>query len=73
MTMHTALHPTDYVDRRYISRKEGDWGLASSEDSADTSIKREEDYIEKQEGRLITAIKKDTDNTKNNRMTITRK
>ena len=31
------------------------------------------DYVEKHEGGLITATRIDTDNTKTNRMTITRK
>ena len=43
------------------------------EDSVDASIQRLEDNIEKHEEGLITAIKNDTDNTKTNRMTITRK
>ena len=34
---------------------------------------RLEDYIEKQEGGLITAIRNDTDNTKTNIMIMTRK
>ena len=70
MTMHKALHPRD-VDRLYISRKEGGRGLASIEDSVDASIQRLEDYIEKHEGGLITAIKINTDNTIDNRMTKT--
>ena len=73
MTMHKALHPRDDVDRLYVSRKEGGRGLASIEDSVDASIQRLEDYIEKYERRLITAIRKDTNNTRNDRMTITRK
>ena len=73
MTMHKALHPRDDVDRRYVSRKEGGGGLASTEDSVNASIQRLEDYIDKHEGGLITAIRNDTDNTMDNRMTITRK
>ena len=72
MTMHKSLHPRDNVDRLYASRKEGERGLACIENSIDTSIQRLEDYIEKQGG-LITATRNDTDNTKANRMTITRK
>ena len=72
MTMHKALHPRDDVDRLYASRKEGGRGLASIEDSVDTSIKRLEGYIEKHERGLITATRNDTDNPKTNRMTITR-
>ena len=33
MTMHKALHPRDDVDRLYVSRKEEERGLASTEDS----------------------------------------
>ena len=73
MTMHKALHPRDDVDILYVSRKEGGRGLASIEDSVDTSIQRLEDYIEKHEGELITSIRNNTDNTMDNRMTITRK
>ena len=74
MTMHKALHPRDDVDRLYVPRKEGGGrGLASIEDTVDTFIQRFEDYIEKHERGLITAIKKNTDNTIDNRMTKTRK
>ena len=71
MTMHKALHPRNDVDRLYVSRKEGGRGLASIEDSVDASIQRLADYIEKQG--LITAIRNDTDNTIDDRMTTTRK
>ena len=71
MTIHKALHPRDDVDRLYVSRKEGERGLASIEDSVDASIQRLEDYIEKHEGGLITAIRNNTDNTIDNRMTKT--
>ena len=47
--------------------------LASIEDSVDASIQQVEDYIEKHEGGLITTTRNDTNNTKTNRMTITRK
>ena len=73
ITMHKALHPRDNVDRLYVSRKEGGGGLASIEDCVDASIQRLEDYIEKHEQGLITAIRNDTDITMDNRMTITRK
>ena len=73
MTMHKALHPRDDVDRIYVSRKEGGRGLASIEDSVDASIQRLDYYIEKYEGGLITAIRNNTDNTIDNRMTKTRK
>ena len=71
--MHKALHPRNDVDRLYVSRKEGGRGLASFEDSVDASILRLEDYLQKYEGGLITVTRNDTDNTMNNRMTITRK
>ena len=70
MTMHKALLPRDDVDRLYVPRKEGRRGLASIEDSVDTAIQRLEDYIEKHERGLITAII--TDNTIDNSMTKTR-
>ena len=73
MTMHKVLHPRDDVERLYVPRKEGGRGLASIEDSVDASIQRLEDYIEKHEGGLITAIRINTDNTIDNRMTKTRK
>ena len=73
ITMHEAFHPRDDVDRQYVSRKEGGRGLASIEDSVDTSIQRLEDYIEKHEEGLITAIRNNTDNTIDNRMTWLRK
>ena len=69
MTMHKALYPTDDVDRLYVSRKDEGRGLVSIED--DASMRRLEDYIEKHEGGRITAIRNDTDNTMDNRMTIT--
>ena len=73
MTMHKALHPRDDVDRLYVPRKEGGRGLARIEDSFDTSMQRLEDYIEKHERVLITAIRNITNNTIDKRMTKTRK
>ena len=73
MTMHKTLHPRDDVDRLYVPRKEGGRGLASIEDSVDTSIQRLEDYIGKHERGLITAIRNNTDNTIDNRRTKIRK
>ena len=73
MIVHKALHPRNDFGRLYVSRKEGDRGLASIEDGVDASIRRLEDYIEKHESRLISAIRNDTDNTMDNRITITRK
>ena len=71
--MHKALHPRDDVDRLYVSRKEGGRGLASIEDSVDASIQKFEDYKEKHEGGLITAIRNDTGNTVAKIMTIINK
>ena len=73
MTMHKALHPREEVDRLYVSRKEGGKGLASIEDSVDASIQRLEDNIEKHEQGLITAIRNNTDNTIDDRMTTRKK
>ena len=39
MTIHKALHLRDYIDKLYVSRKEGGRGLVTIEDSVDTSIK----------------------------------
>ena len=71
--MHKALHPRDDVDRLYVPRKEGGRELASIEDSVDASIQRFDDYIGKHERGLLTVIGNDTDNTMDNKMTITRK
>ena len=71
--MHKVSHPRDDVDRLYVSRKEGGIGLTSIEDSIDASIQRLEDYIQKHDGGLITAIRNDTDNTMDKGMIITRK
>ena len=71
--MHKALHPRDDVDRLYVPRKEGGRGLASIEDTVGASIQRREDFVEKHERGLITAIRNDTDNTIDDRMTKTRK
>ena len=73
MTMHQALHPRDDVDRLYMSRKEGGRGVASIENSVDISIQRLEVYIEKCRGRLITATRNNTDNTRIKRTKLTRK
>ena len=73
MTMHKTLPPRDNIDRLYVSRKEGGRGRASIEDSVDALIQRLKACIEKYERELITAIRNDTDNTIDDRMTITRK
>ena len=72
-SMPKALPPSDDVEKLYVSRKGGGRGLANIEDGVDTSIRQLEDYIQKHDGGLITAIKNDTDNSKDNRMTVTRK
>ena len=71
--MHRDLNPRDNVYRLYVSRKEEERRLASTEYSVDASMQPLEDYIQKHDGGLITAIRIDTDNTMDNRMTITRK
>ena len=70
MTMHKVLHPRDDVDRLYVPRKEGGRGIASIKDIVIAFIQRLEDYIEKHEGGLITAIR---NNTIDNKMTKTKK
>ena len=72
MTMHKAFLPRDDVDGLYVPRKRGGRELTSIEDSTDASIQLE-DYMEKHEQGLITAIRNNTDDTIDNRMTITRK
>ena len=55
-----------------VSRKEGGRKLASYEYSVATSRERLEDYEEKR-GERLTATGNNTDNTRTNRTTITRK
>ena len=55
------------------NREEGGRGLTSIQDSVDASIKRLEDYIKKRRRRLITYTRNNTENTRINRTTITRK
>ena len=63
---------TTWADYMYQEkRKEKD--LPASKTAVSTSIQRLEDYIEKHERGLITAIRNNTDNTIDNRMTKTRK
>ena len=71
-TMHEAVHPRDDVDRICVKR-ERERGLASIEESVDTSIQRLENYIEKHGGRLITATINNTNDLRTSRTTITRK
>ena len=72
ITMHKALHPRNNVERLYGSRKDGERGITSIEDSVDESIKRLEDYIENRGEKLITATRNNTNNTRINRKEITR-
>ena len=46
--MQKVLHPTDDIDRIYVSRK-GGRRLASIEDSVDASIRVIEDYTKKEQ------------------------
>ena len=69
MTMQKVLHPRGDFDWLYVSRKEGGRRIDRIEYSVDESIRKLEDYIGKHEVGLITAIKNDTDNTMDNRMT----
>ena len=76
MTMHKVLYPRDDVERLYLSRREGRRGLASIEDSVNTSIQRLEDIIEKRGRTLITATRttrNNTNDTGTSRTTITSK
>ena len=73
MTMYKALHPRDDIDRLYVPRNEGVRGLTSIEDSVDAGIQPLEDYIKKRRGRMITATRNYTGNTRTNRTTINRK
>ena len=47
-----------------VSWKEGGRGITNIEDSVDASRQQLEDYIEKRGGRLITATKNNTDDTR---------
>ena len=60
---------TDYMFKE--KREEEDF--ASIKDSVDALRQRLEDYIVKHEGGLLTAIRNNTDNGIDNRVTITRK
>ena len=61
------------VDRLYVSRKEGGRGLARIQESDDASMQWLQNYIKKREGRLITAIRNNKDNSSINRTKIMRK
>ena len=70
--MRKALDPRDDVDRLSVSRKEGGRVLFSIEDSVYTSIQQLKDYIKKRGGKLITATRSNTNDTRISRTTITR-
>ena len=72
MTIHKALHPRYVVDRQHVSRKVGERGLASIDDTVHASIQRLQDYIEKRKRELVTDIRNDIDNTIDDRMSTTR-
>ena len=72
-SVHKALHPRDDIHRIDVSRTKGGRGFASTEDSVDASIQRLEGYIENPGGRLITATRNNTENTRISRTEISRK
>ena len=71
MTMHKAFHLRD--DRLYVSVKERGKGPTSIEVRVSTSMQWLKDYIEKLDGKLVTATRKNTDSTRTNGTEITRK
>ena len=74
MTMQKALHPRDNVDRIYNSKNRGRKKTCQHRRKhwhIDTTTRRL--HKKKNERGLIMAIRNNTDNTINNRMTITRK
>ena len=66
---NNALHPKDYIDRLYVSRKEGGRGRANFEDSVNTSIRLLEHHLKKNK----EATRNKTNNTTINKITITKK
>ena len=70
--MNKALYLRDDVHRLYVSRKR-ESGLARTEDIIDISIQQLKDCIKKCWRRLITVARNNTDNTRINRIKITRK
>ena len=56
-----------------VTKRRGKRTLTSVQDSVDASILKLEEYIKKCRGRLITATRNNTDNTRINRPEITRK
>ena len=52
MMMHKALNPRNYIDRLYVSRKEGDRILDNIENSINTSIRLLKDLVKKKQRKL---------------------
>ena len=72
MTVHNALHPTDDVERLYVSKREGR-EFASIEGSLAHRYKDSKTTSKKRKGRLITATRKNTNDTKTSGTTMTEK
>ena len=70
--MYKALNLRDNIDRLYISRKEGERGLASIEDSVDISIQGLKEYIKESKERLIIVARNSTDSIMINRTVLLR-
>ena len=68
-----TFHPTDDVDRLYVSRKEEGRGLSSIEDSTDALNQRLEDDMRWRGESLIAATQKKTGDTKINGTNIASK
>ena len=73
MMVHKVLHPRVDIDRQWVSRKEWWRELTSIQDSVDASIRRLEDYLKKEQRKTNYSNQNDTNNTRINRTTITRK
>ena len=65
--MYKALYLRDNTEALYLPRKEGRRGLASIQDSVKALMPWLKDYKNKHEGRIITAIRNNTDNSSINR------
>ena len=71
--MYKSLHPRDEIDRLYVSRKEGSWGLASIEDSIAGSIREFDDYIKKEVRKTHDSNRKQKDSININGTTTRKK
>ena len=69
MTVHKALQ-SQRIGRQPMCQGSG---LSDIQSSVNASIQRLNDYIKKRGGRLITATRKNTDDTSINKTKITRK